>query len=58
MFSAFDSELHLPFLVIRGGGNFAQKNPGSDYKRLGSIAAHSAALFTIHLLNFLAKQGA
>ena len=49
-------ELHLPFLVIRGGSNFAQENPGGDYKRLGQIAARSAALFTVHLLNFLAKQ--
>jgi len=51
-------ELHLPLLVIRGGSNFAQENPGSDYKRLGNIAARSAALFTVHLLHFLAKQKA
>lgn len=49
-------ELHMPFLVIRGGSNFAQENPGSDYKRLGNIAARSAALFTVHLLQFLAGQ--
>ncbi len=47
-------ELHVPFLVIRGGSNFAQENPGGDYKRLGNIAARSAALFTVHLLKQLA----
>jgi adenosylhomocysteine nucleosidase len=51
-------ELHMPFLVVRGGSNFAQENPGSDYKRLGNIAARSAALFTIHLLGHLAGQKA
>lgn len=48
-------ELHMPHLVIRGGSNFAQENPGSDYKRLGNIAARSAALFTVHLVNHLAR---
>jgi nucleoside phosphorylase len=48
-------ELHLPFLVIRSGSNFAQENPGGDYKRLGHIAARSAALFTVHLLGHLAR---
>jgi len=51
-------ELHVPFLVIRSCSNFAQENPGSDYKRLGNIAARSAVLFTVHLLQFLAKQKA
>ncbi len=51
-------ELHLPFLVIRGGSNFAQENPGGDYKRLGNIAARSAALFTVHLLGHLARINA
>jgi len=49
-------DLHVPFLVIRGGSNFAQENPGGDYKRLGNIAARSAALFTVHLLEYLAKE--
>jgi adenosylhomocysteine nucleosidase len=48
-------ELHKPFLVIRGGSNLAQENPGGDYKRLGNIAARSAALFTVHFLESLAK---
>jgi len=52
------TELHVPFLVIRGGSNFAQENPGSDYKRLGNIAARSAALFTVHLLGHLAGKKA
>jgi adenosylhomocysteine nucleosidase len=51
-------ELHQPFLVIRAGSNFAQENPGSDYKRLGNIAARSAALFVVHLLAHLAQQKA
>jgi 5'-methylthioadenosine/S-adenosylhomocysteine nucleosidase len=51
-------ELHVPFLVIRGGSNFAQENPGGDYKRLGNIAARSAALFTVHLLAHLAQEKA
>jgi adenosylhomocysteine nucleosidase len=49
-------ELHTPFLVIRGGSNFAQENPGGDYKRLGNIAARSAALFTVYLLEALAQE--
>jgi adenosylhomocysteine nucleosidase len=49
-------ELGMPFLVIRGGSNFAQENPGSDYKRLGNIAARSAALFTVHLVGYLARK--
>ena len=51
-------ELQVPFLVIRGGSNLAQENPGSDYKRLGNIAARSAALFTVHLIGHLAKEKA
>jgi 5'-methylthioadenosine/S-adenosylhomocysteine nucleosidase len=49
------TELHVPVLVIRGGSNFAQENPGGDYKRLGQIAARSAALFTLHLLAHLPR---
>jgi adenosylhomocysteine nucleosidase len=45
--------LHVPHLVIRGGSNLAQENPGGDYKRLGQIAARSAALFTVHLIQHL-----
>jgi adenosylhomocysteine nucleosidase len=46
-------ELNLPHLVIRGASNLAQENPGNDYKRLGQIAARSAALFTLHVLKQL-----
>jgi adenosylhomocysteine nucleosidase len=46
-------EFKLPHLVIRGGSNLAQENPGNDYKRLGQIAARSAALFTLHVLKKL-----
>ena len=48
-------ELNLPHLVIRGGSNLAQESPGNDYKRLGQIAARSAALFTLHVLKQLPK---
>jgi len=51
-------EMHVPFLVIRGGSNFAQENPGGDYKRLGNIAARSAALFTVHFVRELARAKA
>jgi adenosylhomocysteine nucleosidase len=46
-------EFKLPHLVVRGGSNLAQENPGNDYKRLGQIAARSAASFTLHLLKNL-----
>lgn len=46
-------EFNLPHLVIRGGSNLAQESPGNDYKRLGQIAARSAALFTLHVLKQL-----
>ncbi len=45
--------LNLPHLVIRGGSNLAQENPGNDYKRLGQIAARSSAAFTLHLFKHL-----
>jgi adenosylhomocysteine nucleosidase len=45
--------LGVPHLVIRGGSNLAQPNPGSDYKALGQIAARQAAFFTLHVLGQL-----
>jgi adenosylhomocysteine nucleosidase len=51
-------EFNLPHLVIRGGSNLAQENPGNDYKRLGQIAARSAALFTLHVLKQLSNERA
>ena len=48
------TELGVPHLVIRGGSNRAQPDPGGDYKRLGQIAARQAAFFTLHLVHQLA----
>ena len=45
--------LDVPHVVIRGGSNLAQPNPGSDYKALGQIAARQAAFFTLHALGHL-----
>ena len=47
-------QLKMPHLVIRGGSNRAQPNPGKHYRRLGQIAAHQAANFTRHLVSLLA----
>ena len=43
----------VPYLVIRAGSNQAQEAPNDDYLRLGPIAADQAALFSLHLLNYL-----
>jgi nucleoside phosphorylase len=48
-------QLGVPHLVIRSGSNLAQPNPGKDYRRLGQIAAHQAARFTMH---FIRERGA
>ncbi len=42
--------LGVPHLVIRAGSNRAQEDPGADYRRLGQIAARSAARFTAEFL--------
>ena len=44
----------VPHLVLRGGSNLAQPNPGSDYKALGQIAARQSAFFALHLVRSLA----
>lgn len=46
--------LGVPHLVLRGGSNLAQPNPGSDYKALGQIAARQSAFFALHLVRSLA----
>jgi adenosylhomocysteine nucleosidase len=46
--------LGIPHLVIRGGSNLAQPNPGGDYKALGQIAARQSAFFALHLVRQLA----
>ncbi len=45
--------LGVPFLVVRAGSNVAQEAPNDDYLRLGPIAAKQAALFSLHLLDYL-----
>ena len=49
-------QLGVPHLVIRSGSNLAQPNPGKDYRRLGQIAAHQAARFTMHFVRSLASR--
>ena len=46
-------QLKVPHLVIRAGSNLTQESPSDDYRRLGPIAAHSAARFTMHLVSAL-----
>jgi 5'-methylthioadenosine/S-adenosylhomocysteine nucleosidase len=48
-------QLGVPHLVIRSGSNLAQPSPGKDYRRLGQIAAHQAARFTMHFVRSLAR---
>lgn len=46
-------QLGVPHLVIRSGSNLAQPSPGKEYRRLGQIAAHQAARFTVHFVRSL-----
>lgn len=48
-------QLGVPHLVIRSGSNLAQPNPGAAYRKLGQIAAHQAARFTVHFVEQLGK---
>ena len=47
--------LRTPFLCVRGGSNRTQYQPDDDYRRLSSFAARQAALFTLSLLEHLAR---
>jgi nucleoside phosphorylase len=49
-------QLGVAHLVIRSGSNLAQPSPGKDYRRLGQIAAHQAARFTVHFVRSLAAR--
>ena len=49
-------QLDVPHLVIRSGSNLAQPSPGKDYRRLGQIAAHQAARFTMHFVRSLGAR--
>jgi 5'-methylthioadenosine/S-adenosylhomocysteine nucleosidase len=49
-------QLGVPHLVIRSGSNRPQPDPGEDYRKLGQIAAHQAARFTMHFVKRLADS--
>lgn len=49
-------QLKVPHLVFRGGSNLTQENPSDDYQRLGPVAAHSAANFTMHFIAHLEES--
>lgn len=49
-------QLGIPHIVFRAGSNLTQSDPGEDYRRLGQIAAASAARWTLHFLGTLAEQ--
>ncbi|MEE8368234.1 MAG: 5'-methylthioadenosine/S-adenosylhomocysteine nucleosidase [Thermoanaerobaculia bacterium] len=48
-------QLGLPHIVFRAGSNFTQSDPGEDYRKVGQIAAASAARWTLHFLGVLAE---
>lgn len=48
-------QLGVPHIVFRAGSNRTQSDPGEDYRRLGQIAAASAARWTVHFLGALAR---
>jgi adenosylhomocysteine nucleosidase len=50
-------QLGVPHIVFRAGSNRTQSNPGNDYRRLGQIAAHAAARWTVHFAGCLAERG-
>jgi 5'-methylthioadenosine/S-adenosylhomocysteine nucleosidase len=50
-------QLGTPHIVFRAGSNRTQSNPGNDYRRLGQIAAASAARWTVHFAGALATSG-
>lgn len=48
-------QLSLPHIVFRAGSNLTQSDPGEDYRKVGQIAAASAARWTLHFLGVLAE---
>ena len=48
-------QLNLPHIVFRAGSNLTQSDPGEDYRKVGQIAAASAARWTLHFLGVLAE---
>lgn len=46
-------QLKTPHVVFRAGSNRTQSDPGSDYRRLGRIAAGAAARWTAHFVREL-----
>jgi adenosylhomocysteine nucleosidase len=50
------AQMGTPHIVFRAGSNRTQSNPGSDYRRLGQIAAAAAARWTVHVVSLLAAE--
>ena len=50
------TQLGVPHIVFRAGSNRTQSDPGSDYRRLGQIAARAAARWTVHFAGALAGK--
>ena len=50
------TQLGTPHIVFRAGSNRTQSDPGSDYRRLGQIAAAAAARWTVHFVASLARE--
>lgn len=48
-------QLGTPHIVFRAGSNRTQSDPGSDYRRLGQIAARAAARWTVHYVGTLPR---
>lgn len=50
------TQLKTPHIVFRAGSNQTQSDPGSDYRRVGQIAARAAARWTMHFAGTLAAS--
>jgi adenosylhomocysteine nucleosidase len=50
------TQLGVPHIVFRAGSNRTQSDPGNDYRKLGQIAAHAAARWTVHFAGALAAR--
>ena len=48
------TQLGTPHIVFRAGSNRTQSNPGEAYRKVGQIAAHAAARWTVHFAGALA----
>ena len=50
------TQLGTAHIVFRAGSNLTQANPGSDYRKLGQVAARAAARWTAHFTGVLARS--